>query len=260
MWRTIQASLGVLLFAVAGTPLAAVVSPIDQSTCPSGLAPVGGLGIVDLFCEGQPSCHPKGADGLRDPRFVVEPVVGGVEKDRPADGALIRGDVLLAVDGLPLTTSEGGRRFSQLPPDQPVVLKVRRDGVVREVRIVTDRECKAIPPAPQPPRRPAPPAPPAAPAQPKARAAGVAGAAAPGRPAAPLPPKAPAPPAPPDVAPYARLGFSFECGNCGFRPDVNGSRSWVFVDLPVVSQVEPGGPAAASGLQPGDRLVQIDGV
>jgi regulator of sigma E protease len=64
-----------------------------------------------------------------------------------------------------------------------------------------------------------------------------------------------------DVAPYVRLGFSFECGECGFRSTgQKGVRVWTFSDPPVVRQVEPGGPAAAAGLRAGDRLTHIGGI
>lgn len=95
-------------------------------------SPMGWLGM-GLECEG---CAV--AFGLRPvARFQSPPAVLTVDVEGPAHRAgLRRGDTLLAIDGLDLTTSEGGRAFAGIDPGQRVALTVRRDGRERQVRLV----------------------------------------------------------------------------------------------------------------------------
>ena len=57
--------------------------------------------------------------------FAQPPVVYSVEDNGPADRAGLRsGDTLVSVDGYPLTSAEGGRRFANIQPGQAVTLLV----------------------------------------------------------------------------------------------------------------------------------------
>jgi hypothetical protein len=61
--------------------------------------------------------------------FREPPRVRGVEQGSPAARAGLRGgDVLEMVDGVPLSTEEGGRRFARVQPGQAVRWTVRRGG------------------------------------------------------------------------------------------------------------------------------------
>lgn len=68
--------------------------------------------------------------------FNDPPEVYSVEAGSPADRAgLRRGDVLLDIDGIELTTDEGGRRFGAVKPGQEVHFTYRRGGETRSATI-----------------------------------------------------------------------------------------------------------------------------
>jgi len=70
---------------------------------------------------------------------VTEAVVAGVAKGTPADGVLKTGDVLLRVDGAPVTTAdEVVDAVSGRTGAEPVELVIRRDGQRRTVTITPE--------------------------------------------------------------------------------------------------------------------------
>lgn len=98
-----------------------------------------------------------GPCGLRDGvRFfdANPPVVTNVVEGGPADEAgLEPDDVILAVDGLDITSDEGGRRFSELEPGDRMELTVRRGDARRTVTLdvgerVVRRGAVGVMPAP----------------------------------------------------------------------------------------------------------------
>ncbi len=67
-------------------------------------------------------------------RFHEPPEVYSVESGSPAESAgLRRGDVVLEIDGVPLTSDEGGARFGTVRAGQTVTFKYRRGGRTDEV-------------------------------------------------------------------------------------------------------------------------------
>jgi membrane-associated protease RseP (regulator of RpoE activity) len=81
-------------------------------------------------------------------RFKEPPEVFSVEQGSPADRAgLQRGDVLVEIDGIPLTDDEGGRRFGAVTPGQTVTFKYRRGAAVGEVTLTASQR---VEPARQP--------------------------------------------------------------------------------------------------------------
>ncbi|CAA9364089.1 MAG: hypothetical protein AVDCRST_MAG68-4724, partial [uncultured Gemmatimonadetes bacterium] len=49
----------------------------------------------------------------------------------------------MAIDGAPITTAEGGRRFAALAPGRAATFTIRRDGLNRDVRVVPGAQCHA---------------------------------------------------------------------------------------------------------------------
>ena len=110
-----------------------------MATCPEG-RPVGGdLGINHLLCiGGDCTIYARIGDGLTH-QLTTEPRLHEVDLRGPSAGLVKEGDVLVAVDGLLVTTPEGGHRLASLKTRTQVLLWLRRDG--RDVRVsVTTRE------------------------------------------------------------------------------------------------------------------------
>lgn len=210
-------------WAVATLMVAMLISTPGQPQAQSCDGGSGGM-MTDLGFD-----HPGRSASLRDhagPRFETEPRVRGVRGYGPAAGRLQDGDLLLAVDGQPITTPAGARRLSKIAAGERVRLSVRRGEELREVTITAGQRCIPHPPAP---------------------------------PHAPAPPRvSDAPPPPPnELMPEGWLGFTLECRDCG---EDESTGAFHFRAPPVVVSVEPGSPAARAGLQAGDRLTHVDGV
>jgi putative serine protease PepD len=70
----------------------------------------------------------------------VFPAIESVEKDGPADRAgLLPGDVMISVEGVPITATEAGRRLGALEPSEAVTLEIRRGDRIIQVTL-TPRE------------------------------------------------------------------------------------------------------------------------
>jgi S1-C subfamily serine protease len=155
--------------------------------------------------------------------------------------------VILAIDGVLITTSEGGRRYANIKPGDTVELTVRRGRETMNVGLIADARCALINVAPEPVVAPEP-------------------ALAPLPDATPPPMVAPVP----DVKPYIAVSllFSFPSGWFGFgidcRCDIQAGRDgnppvWKFREAPEVYSVEEDSPAGEAGLRHGDLLIEIDG-
>lgn len=216
------------------------------SRCPEGHPETGDIGIEYLLCVGG-SC----AVNLRSGRgyahdFSTEPLIREIRPGSPAAGRLHTGDILIAIDGVLITTREGGRRLANLRPGVPVTLRVRRDGKEMDIPVVPEPGCNM-------PRL-------AVLARP---AKGAKGAEDPGdaytavlaRPAQRLP----MPPASANVLPAVDFGMELECGACGWYSSADGP-AWRSTTTPVVHAVEPGGPADKAGFRAGDVLLKVDGL
>lgn len=68
--------------------------------------------------------------------FESEPLIRGVDPKGPAHGKLVKGDKIVAIDQMLITTHEAGKRFANVDAGEPVELTVRRRGNLVDVRIV----------------------------------------------------------------------------------------------------------------------------
>lgn len=106
---------------VAGATMAAPPAPPAPAALPDGWF---GFGISCSDCL---MWTGPGAEGPAF-RFSVPPEVESVEPGTPAAAAgLEAGDLLLAIDGVALTSEAGGRAFARVEPGQSVRFRIRRD-------------------------------------------------------------------------------------------------------------------------------------
>jgi hypothetical protein len=110
-----------------------------MSACPDGRTMAGDLGIGQLLClGGDCKIYAKSGDRLVH-QFATEPRLQAIDPGGPSAGLVKEGDVLVAVDGLFVTTAEGGDRLANLKPRTVVQLHLRRGD--RDIRLnVTPRE------------------------------------------------------------------------------------------------------------------------
>jgi hypothetical protein len=102
--------------------------------------PVGELGIGEMRCSSGRCMRGWAFQGGRlITTFTTEPSVHALRP--PADAVLEEGDVIVSVDGKLSTTTEASRRLRLLEPGDRVRLRIRRDGVERDVTITAAPTC-----------------------------------------------------------------------------------------------------------------------
>lgn len=129
---------------VDAEPLILVAPHVDITMRP--VFPGGWFGF-GISCN----CSVHRGESGRPPvwRFKEPPEVFSVEPGGPADRAgLRRGDLLMEIDGIPLTDDEGGRRFGAVSSGQTVTFKYRRGAATGEVTLTASQ--RAAPPQPVP--------------------------------------------------------------------------------------------------------------
>lgn len=240
--------------------------------------PLGLLGISGFSCR----CSQVREDDAERWRwvFLSEPTIDGVDPDGPGSGKLREGDVIVAVDGMLITTHEGARRFSEIESGRTVELTLRRGALTVHERVVPDerggsteltinlespgtahllerlseslrRLERVMPEISALPEVPALPELPALPEMPSIKAIAEL----------------------PDLEGLGNLvdididtrplgwfgiGISFS-GSMYHRGAEDERPRWKFDDPPKVRSVDPDGPADHAGLRPGDVLTHIDG-
>lgn len=216
--------------AAAALGLTLVASAAQAQACANGAPRTATLGIGLLHCVGG-SCTVNAREG-RGVRhdFSTEPRAWNLDPAGPAARALREGDQITSIDGVLITTPEGGRRLANLRAGVPVRLGIRRDGATSTVRVVPAPGCNAPDLAVT-----------ASHAKPHARALGSAGAHAAAQ-----------------AGPGVYFGMELDCGDCGWRQQ-GGDWRWHATEPLRVSSVVPGAPAARAGIRPGDVLLRIDG-
>jgi len=102
----------------------------------------GDLGIGRYVCDGG-SCtvSERLQDGRVIHRFSVEPRISTIDPKGPSANKLRQNDVLVAVDGVLITTLEGGYRLANANIGKAVRLRVRRGREELEIQIVPGKGC-----------------------------------------------------------------------------------------------------------------------
>ena len=111
--------------------VAVAVSPVPRPTftlLPSGWF---GFGIECTDCRWSVDEE----TGQSEWEFSAPPEISSVEQGSPAAAAgFRRGDILLEIDGEPLTSAEGGRRFGSVEPGETVGWTYSRGGETRSAQ------------------------------------------------------------------------------------------------------------------------------
>ena len=221
--RQMRVPTAFLLPLLIGLPAAAQQ---EASICRAGTLSQGTtLGITGLACT---NCAVETqSDGRRVWQFDTEPEVMNVAEDGPAHGILEPRDIIVAIDGNPITTSTAGARWGALQPGELVALRIRRGDRLIDVAVRASVRCAPVeaPPAPTPRDREA-----------ERR-----------------------------LMPPGWIGAGLSC-YCAVNATgvgsgmLDGAPLWTFREPPVVEQLVENGPAVVAGLRVGDRLISIDGV
>ncbi len=131
--------------AAPATGVAVGVGPVPRPTytlLPSGWF---GFGIQCTNCRWSVDED----TGVSEWEFSAPPEISSVEDGSPAEAAgLRRGDVLLEIDGEPLLSSDGGRRFGSVEPGETVRWTYRRGGETRTTTATAARRPGMPPPPP----------------------------------------------------------------------------------------------------------------
>lgn len=253
------------LMLLAGTARAqevAVTAACDANRSSMSLAP---LGITQFSCD----CSVTTGVGERGVWFFRrEPVIGGIAPDGPAAGKLQAGDVIVAIDGLLITTREAGRHLASLRPGQPVRLTVRRERREMQVDIRTRTDCPAglvsgfngVEQAAQAAQL-------RGLLEEHARQEAVVARSLTATEARLADVKGLTGRLQSSLQRGAWFGFGLSCTECSIQVDDEKARDggqpgrvWTFSDYPSVYSVDRGSPADRAGLQRGDILLRIDGV
>lgn len=249
----------VLLLLVLMHGSAAAYSGAEESDCEDGREPVGNLGITDMSMKGSLAIE---EDGEFIWHFQAEPKIEGVDPDGPSAGRLKKGDVIVAIDGMLITTRKAGIRFANVVPNEPVELTVRRRGRTIETKITPTGICREDHPL----------FPGAdfysmdinlAKLSKQLEALSELHIQLPELPEIPELPEFPELPdlSPHSFLPRAWFGMGISCDGCTIKRSKDGGHAqWSFDKPPSVQSVDPGGPAYEAGLREGDLLTHIDGI
>ena len=255
MFRSARSSVGRAVASCAAALLLATTAHAQSNgPCPDGLPRTADLGISHLDGNFEIRFERVQDDPVvirRVWKFYEEPRVAEIDPNGPSMGRLKDGDVLVAIDDALITTGEAGRKIGALDPSRTVKLTVRRDGKTQNVKVRPRSRCpdeqlasryRSQMRTPRPPRAPRAPR---APQTPQVM---------------PVPEGAPAPQALVRArAASGWFGIGIDCDDCKWVM-LDKGRALVANEYPTIYNVDPGSPAARSGLQRGDKLTQINGV
>jgi len=168
--------------------------------------------------------------------YAAEPVVGAVAPGVSGENNLLRGDVLIAIDGFPVTTASGALQLAAPIAGRPVRFDLRRAGRLLSVTIVP----RCLKPVDVDVLR----------ELVRLRDAAILRADTTIRPP-------PASGGARGISSGTWLGFAF--ASVAMTSDATGT-GVVHAEFPTVSRINDPGPAALAGLRPGDILRAVDGL
>lgn len=215
------ASGALLLHAFVALGVSAQESGSNQ--CRATGTPIGWHGITSFVCNCSSSDSTEPFSGPKWD-FRTEPEVLRIGLMGPADGTLEEGDRIVSIDGLLITTRSGGDRWSTIQPGETVMLRVRRDGRLRDISLSVGSQCLGD-------------AHESRPAPVRDRASGSRT----GR-----------------LLPRGWLGFGIECA-CSVSSE-SGGPVWSFTAPPIIRDMVASGPADVAGVRAGDAIIAIDGI
>lgn len=259
---------------LGAAPLLALPPHATGQSCEGGREPRPDLGVGTFYCRGG-TCRMRGASvvyegeearaaGRTNYDFSVEPSLWRIRDAGPAAGRIQEGDVLVAVNGQPVTSSAGSRELDGMEAGRAVTLTLRRDGRLLDVAITPILTCEpaglAAGSGPRPGRR-------------MLEGGRIRAEALPvvelqrrqaylvelERLRATLAMRAASLDSLHPMVEVRRvwpgaLGIGLGCADCDLGPP------WRFDDEPVVIAVEADSPAARAGLRPGDVLTHVNGL
>jgi S1-C subfamily serine protease len=114
----------------------------QKAACSENRPQSGTIGITRLECIGR-SCTVSERDesGVYFHSFAVEPRVSALDRSVPPARSLQVGDVILAIDDIPITTRDGGRRLANLNAGEAIRLRVRREETELELALTSVLGC-----------------------------------------------------------------------------------------------------------------------
>jgi S1-C subfamily serine protease len=129
-----------LLLSVAALAAAPLLLAAQQCPAERREADLGFSGIDCVQC----TLHMRGKRvGWME--FGAEPAIRHIRAGGPGEGKLRDGDVVVVVNGHPITTEVGGHLFADPEIGKPLRLTIRRGGREREVEIVPIVRCTEEP-------------------------------------------------------------------------------------------------------------------
>jgi PDZ domain len=132
------------LFILSVLALMSIELPAQNSACINGR-------LVPYFGWDGTECTNC---AIRGPyiEYLKEPRISCIRSGGPAAGLLKEHDMILAVDGITITTPEAWRRLRDVKPGETVRFTVRNDGETRDAIIRAATRCIPVPARPPAPR------------------------------------------------------------------------------------------------------------
>ncbi len=243
-----------------------LTGPVAAQTCESGRPPHPYLGVGIFHCQGG-SCLVAGAvattesrrhgDLLQEVRypdavtaaarknprafyFTVEPHLWSVDPDGPAAGRVEDGDVLVAVNGDPITSAAGSLHLTQMEAGRPLTLTLRRDEHLIETTVPPVSSCERYTASAGPSERPH-----SLDGLTNAYQRTTSYRAAADEQGS--------------ITSSSTLQVVF-VGSKEMEVDSTGEVVWRFREPPTVVRVDEGGPGYRAGLRAGDRITAVNGI